>query len=100
MPGVNRLQIYSLEQHDQQGATYIVRCIGGTARVGQVYVAEAAEDAEGETASERLLLTQIERYRQPVKFFGAPHTAMVYLSGGGGSGLPKGSVLANVAEPA
>ncbi|WP_251067317.1 hypothetical protein [Streptomyces sp. ISL-36] len=93
MPVNSRLQIYSIEFEDSDGGVCIVRCIGGIARVGQIFV---AEEETLEQSVPQLTLNQIERYNRQVEFFDPPHNARVHLSGGPLAGLREGSVLVSL----
>ncbi|WP_051806840.1 hypothetical protein [Streptomyces sp. NRRL F-2664] len=83
---IAELQVYSVDEADVTGGVCVVRCIGGTARAGQVY---AAGDA-------RLGLQRIERNGRPVGSFGAGHTATVHFTGAMVALLSPGQVLTSV----
>ncbi|MFF0434940.1 hypothetical protein ACFYU9_22220 [Streptomyces sp. NPDC004327] len=96
MPDSSSLQVYSIEQCDEDGGVCIVRCISGVARVGQVFLPEASDSS---AKVRPLTLDRIERYRQPVEFFDPPHSAMVYLSGAPLTDLQRGTVLVSTLLP-
>ncbi|MFJ3632557.1 hypothetical protein [Streptomyces sp. NPDC090112] len=83
---IAELQVYSVEEADVTGGVCVVRCVGGTARAGQVY-------AVGES---RLGLRRIERHGRPVGSFGAGHTARVHFTGAMVALLSRGQVLTAV----
>ncbi|RSS72266.1 hypothetical protein [Streptomyces sp. WAC06614] len=83
---IAELQIYSVEHADVSGGVCVVRCVGGVARTGQVYVA-------GES---RIALRRIERHGRPVGFFDAGHVAKVHLAGAVVALLSRGQVLTSV----
>lgn len=83
---IAELQVYSVEEADGTGGVCLVRCVGGTARAGQVYAA-------GES---RVWLRGIERYGGAVGSFGAGHTARVRLAGAVVALLSRGQVLTSV----
>ncbi|MEV7546458.1 hypothetical protein [Streptomyces sp. NPDC089915] len=83
---IAELQVYSVEEADGTGGVCLVRCVGGTARAGQVYAA-------GES---RVWLRGIERYGGEVGSFGAGHTARVRLAGAVVALLSRGQVLTSV----
>ncbi|MFF4328046.1 hypothetical protein ACFYZT_16185 [Streptomyces sp. NPDC001591] len=80
------LQVYSVDEADVTGGVCRVRCVGGTARAGQVYAA-------GES---RVRLRGIERYGRTVASFDAGHTARVRLAGPVVGLLSRGQVLTSV----
>lgn len=83
---IAELQVYAVETADATGGVCVVRCVGGTARAGQVYAA-------GEL---RLRLRRIERYGRTVDFCDAGHTATVRLAGAVVALLARGQVLTYV----
>ncbi|MEU3402458.1 hypothetical protein ABZ766_00630 [Streptomyces sp. NPDC006670] len=83
---IAELQVYSVEEADGSGGVCLVRCVGGTARSGQVYAA-------GES---RVWLRDIERYGRTVGSFAAGHTARVRLAGAVVALLSRGQVLTSV----
>ncbi|MFD3545621.1 hypothetical protein ACFWUW_08355 [Streptomyces sp. NPDC058655] len=83
---IAELQVYSVEEADVTGGVCVVRCVGGTARTGQVY-------AVGEL---RLGLRRIERYGVPAGSFDAGHVARVHLTGAVVALLSRGQVLTSV----
>lgn len=91
MAECSQLQIYEIEKASDHGRTCTVRCISGTARLGQVFVL-APEDYDA-PAGLHLTLTRIERYGNAVEFFDPPHTAKVELSGDSGAPLSRGSII-------
>ncbi|MEU1867088.1 hypothetical protein [Streptomyces gardneri] len=95
MPDNSRLQIYSIEQENTHGGVCIVRCIGGIARVGQMFLVEGEESGR---SGSRFTLDQIDRYNRQVDFFDPPHNARVHLSGRPVAGLNEGSVLVSINE--
>ncbi|MEU9010996.1 hypothetical protein AB0D12_14685 [Streptomyces sp. NPDC048479] len=95
----SQLQIYAVEESTEPGGTCIARCVGGVARVGQVFTHEGTSEASVQDL--RLTLDRIERYGRCVDFFGPPHVARVHLSGGSTSILVRGAIIASAptAEP-
>lgn len=83
---IAELQVYAVEEADVAGGVCLVRCVGGTARSGQVYAA-------GES---RVWLRAIERYGRTVDSFDAGHTARVRLAGAVVALLGRGQVLTSV----
>ncbi|MGW2271647.1 hypothetical protein [Streptomyces yangpuensis] len=83
---IAELQVYSVEEADVTGGVCVVRCIGGTARAGQVY-------AVGES---RMGLRSIERYGRAVGSFDAGHIAKVHFTGAMVALLSRGQVLTSV----
>ncbi|MFI0925914.1 hypothetical protein ACH4TP_18535 [Streptomyces sp. NPDC021012] len=94
----SRLQVYEVVGPGEaaDGGLCIVRCVGGTARVGQVFVLERDQDTAG--PENTLVLDRIEKYRQPLESLDPPHSAAVLLSGGPLDRLRAGDVL--VSHPA
>ncbi|MFD3437528.1 hypothetical protein ACFWU3_08485 [Streptomyces sp. NPDC058685] len=88
----SRIQIYEVVEETGSGGVCIVRCVGGVARVGQIFMLEASPNRPSGTV--RLRLDRIERYGQDVDAFDVMHTAKVHLTGGTMSGLVRGSILA------
>ncbi|MFE0771737.1 hypothetical protein [Streptomyces sp. NPDC058861] len=95
MPETSKLQIYSVEQDSADGSICVVRCIGGVARVGQIFVAQGEES---DRPSQRYTLERIDRYNRRVEFFDPPHNARVHLSGRPLAGLSEGSILVSLEE--
>ncbi|MEU8431790.1 hypothetical protein AB0F18_02585 [Streptomyces sp. NPDC029216] len=83
---IAELQVYSVEEADVTGGVCRVRCVGGTARAGQVYAA-------GES---RVWLRGIERYGRTVDSFDAGHAARVRLAGAVVALLSRGQLLTSV----
>ncbi|MCF3179626.1 hypothetical protein IPZ70_06650 [Streptomyces polychromogenes] len=83
---IAELQVFSVEEADVTGGVCLVRCVGGTARSGQVY-------AVGES---RVWLRGAERHGHAVDSFGAGHTARVRLAGAVVALLIRGQVLTSV----
>lgn len=94
----SRLQVYEVVGPGEaaDGGICIVRCVGGTARPGQVFVLEDDQDTVG--PENALVLDRIEKYRQPLESLDPPHSAAVLLSGGPLDRLREGDVL--VSHPA
>ncbi|MFF0475120.1 hypothetical protein [Streptomyces sp. NPDC004284] len=94
----SRLQIYEVVGPGEaaDGGICVIRCIGGTARVGQVFVLERDQDTVAPEST--FVLDRIEKYRQPLEFLDPPHSAAVLLSGGPLDRLQEGDVL--VSHPA
>ncbi|MEU9922257.1 hypothetical protein AB0H51_13360 [Streptomyces griseoluteus] len=80
MNSAARLQIHSVEHEAFDKAVCVVRCVGGSARVGQEYAGPMALDL-------------ILRYGMEVELVDPPHTAKVWLSGAGVRTLERGAVL-------
>ncbi|MFF7443400.1 hypothetical protein [Streptomyces sp. NPDC008122] len=92
-----RLQIYEVVapgDHADEG-NCIVRCIGGIARVGQVFVLEGERDTVGPEGG--FTLERIKKLRS-MEFVDPPHSALIHLSGGPLDRLREGDVL--VSHPA
>ncbi|MFH7597692.1 hypothetical protein WDV06_21680 [Streptomyces racemochromogenes] len=83
---IAELQVCSVEEADVTGGVCLVRCVGGTARAGQVYAAGEA----------RVWLRGAERSGRAVDTFGAGHTARVRLAGAVVALLSRGQVLTSV----
>lgn len=83
---IAELQVYRVEEADVTGGLCLVRCVGGTARSGQVYAA----------GQSRVWLRGIERHGRAVDAFGAGHTARVRLAGPVVALLSRGQVLTSV----
>ncbi|MFJ9415849.1 hypothetical protein ACIRPT_16965 [Streptomyces sp. NPDC101227] len=83
-------------------ARCVVRCIGGTARLGLIFVGpvtRAGADPGG-TAPARLELTGITWYGKRVDSLDPSHSALVDLSGAGTRTLARGTVLTAAPRPA
>ncbi|WP_369145224.1 hypothetical protein [Streptomyces sp. R44] len=92
-PGLfSRLQIHEVVgAGDADGGICVIRCIGGLARVGQVFVLERDQDTIDPEVT--LTLHVIEKFRRSLESIGPPHSAAVLLSGGPLEGLREGDVL-------
>ncbi|MFJ5519854.1 hypothetical protein ACIQB4_22705 [Streptomyces griseoluteus] len=80
MNSAARLQIHSVEHEGLDRAVCVVRCVGGTARVGQQYAGP-------------MTLDSIVRYGREVEVLDPPHSAKVRLSGAGVRALERGAVV-------
>lgn len=80
MNSAARLQIHSVEQVEPTAAVCIVRCVGGTAHVGQEFAGS-------------MTLDWILRYGREVELLDPPHSAKVRLSGAGVRKLERGAVV-------
>jgi len=89
-----KLQIYSVEERDSAGATCIVRCVGGIARVGQQFDVASAVDSSGNVSS--VTLDWLKRYERPMDFVDPPHNAKVHFSGAGVTMLKAGVIVTSV----
>ncbi|OKK18319.1 hypothetical protein AMK16_18490 [Streptomyces sp. CB00455] len=83
---IAELQVYRVEEADVTGGVCVVRCVGGTARAGQVYAVGGL----------RLGLRRIERYGRTAACLTAGHTARVHLTGAVVALLSRGQVLTSV----
>ncbi|QHC31117.1 hypothetical protein [Streptomyces sp. HF10] len=92
-----RLQIYSVEETTVTSAVCIVRCVGGVARIGQLFEVEPAPDQRG-GGQQKMTLDWINRYQRRVEFFDPPHSAKVSLSGEGIGELKCGTVITTLPE--
>ncbi|MFG2293308.1 hypothetical protein [Streptomyces sp. NPDC048603] len=83
---ITEVQVYSVEEADGAGGVCVVRCVGGVARVGQLYAA-------GES---RIVLRRAERWGRAVPQVDAGHSAKVWLRGPVVALLGKGQVIRSV----
>ncbi|MEU3448506.1 hypothetical protein AB0H29_14960 [Streptomyces thermolilacinus] len=85
-----RMQVLSVEAATARGGVFVVRCVGGVVRLGDVCLAEGLPEGSGTG----LTVHRIERYRDvDVPCFDPPHAARVHLSGEGAALLARGVVL-------
>ncbi|MFF7384395.1 hypothetical protein [Streptomyces griseoluteus] len=80
MNSAARLQIHSVEHEGFDKAVCVVRCVGGSARVGQEYAGP-------------MTLDLILRYGKEVELVDPPHNAKVWLSGAGVRTLEPGAIV-------
>ncbi|MFD9287098.1 hypothetical protein ACFWBV_02030 [Streptomyces sp. NPDC060030] len=80
-------------------AVCVVRCVGGTARLGMVF--RHPDYAAGpETSAPRFVLTAIECYGKQVERLDTVHSGRVALTGAGAETLAKRDVLDSAPSPA
>ncbi|MEU1227344.1 hypothetical protein [Streptomyces sp. NPDC005828] len=95
----SRLQIHEVvgAGDGADGGICVIRCVGGIARVGQVFVPEGDQDAVDPEVT--LTLDVIEKCRRSLEFVDPPHSAAVLLSGGSLDRLREGDVLVSRPTP-
>ncbi|NEB79554.1 hypothetical protein G3I40_30695 [Streptomyces sp. SID14478] len=90
------IQVISLESSKSGEVTCIVRCVGGTARIGQQFAIDSDQTSEGVSGTEPWRLVEIDRYGRKVDFFDPPHGARITLAGRSMDGLRERVTLKSV----
>ena len=91
---VARLEIYTVEEREEDSAICIVRCVGGVVRVGQRLALEPNVSLSPENPD--LTLGSITRYEKRIDFIDPPHNAKVHLSGRAVDSLERGVIITAV----